>query len=186
MAHVRDVRLQLGMNQEFQRLAEVTFAVEFSQAELNQNLNFGLYVTLLQYDPRVLQQYHNLNQNGAFEFGGYPGGQGNSWNPTLGRDQGVLWIAREVIRPNGTKSQYFQRKTTFQRSQRGGFNGSFNGQQEFYTAHVNVIPEITEGRGWSNPFRMGQGQMPFAAHTHSNGQFANEHSSNGVYENSMI
>ncbi|MDX2063144.1 MAG: hypothetical protein SFY70_08795 [Bacteroidia bacterium] len=183
MAHVRDVRLQLGMNQEFQHLAEVTFAVEFSQAEVNQNINFGLYVTLLQYDPRVLSQYHHLSQNGAYEFGSYPQGQGNGWNPTVGRENGVLWIAREVIRPNGTKSQYFQRKATFQRQQRNSFGGQ---QQEFFTAHVNVIPEITEGRGWSNPFRFGNGQMPLGAQHTQQPQFFDEPQFNGAYANNLI
>lgn len=183
MAQVRDVRLQLGINQEFQQLAEVSFSVEFSQAEVNQNINFGLYVALLQYDPRVLQQYRHSAQNGAFEFGGYPHGQGNHWNTLLNRDNGVLWIAREVVRPNGTKSQYYHRKVSFQRPQRNGFNGSQH-TSDLYTAHVNVIPEITEGRGWSNPFRMGQ-TTPHMEASFQNGYQA-EPQHNGAHAATMI
>jgi hypothetical protein len=187
MAHVRDVRLQLGTNQEFQNLAEVNFAVEFSQAEVSQNINFGLYVTLMQYDPRVMQQYNHLTQNGAYDYGSYPMGQGNGWNPVVGREQGILWIAREVIRPNGTKTQYFQRKCTFQKPTNGQFqNGNFNGQ---FMAHVSVIPEITEGRGWSNAYRLGQGQMPFGNHA-MNGQhnFFNQEmfATNGAFATNNI
>ena len=72
MAQVRDIRLMLGMSPEFQQIAEVSFAVEFSQAELNQNINFGMYVNLLQYDPRIMSQFQHMSQNGAFEYGNHP------------------------------------------------------------------------------------------------------------------
>jgi len=167
MAQVRDIRLVIGTNPEFQQLAEVSFAVEFSQAEVTQNINFGLYVSLLQYDPRLINQYQHLSPNGAFEYGNHAMSQGRGQGPTLGRDHGVLWIAREVIRPNGTKTHYFQRKCTFQRPSHNGMGSAFSNYGEF-TAHVNVIPEITEGRGWSNVQRLGQGQPYFGSQ--QNGQ----------------
>lgn len=163
----------LGMSPEFQQIAEVSFAVEFSQAELNQNINFGMYVSLLQYDPRIMSQFQHMSPNGAFEYGNHPFAQGRSQNPTMGREHGVMWIAREVIRPNGTKTQYFQRKCVFQRNQQNGMGNAYNNFGE-YTAYVNVIPEITEGRGWSNVYRMGQQQslhMPYTnGYMNGNGQ----------------
>lgn len=189
MAHVRDIRLMLGMTPDFQQMAEVAFAVEFSQAEVNQNINFGLYVSLLQYDPRNGNSFNMTNYQTPF-FSAHNGHQPNQTTPYMSRDNGIFWVAREVIRPNATKTHYFQRKCTFQRQLQGNYGSSM--QQGDYTAYVMVIPEITEGRGWSNVYRLGQGQtqaqVPFGAYMsgQTNGQYYDQAVPAAGFSNGMI
>jgi hypothetical protein len=50
---------------------------------------------------------------------------------------------------------------------------------------VSVIPEITEGRGWSQVYRLGQGQVPFGAQMNGQSQFFNEQPV-GSFANNLI
>lgn len=154
MAQIRDVKLITGTTPDHQVVAEVQFAVEYSQAELNQNMHFGLYVMLVAVDERM--QPVNFGHNGAQELQ-YQ--QPERWmNPSNPRSQDqVLWIAREYVSPRNCKTQFYTRRAVLQR------NSRFMSWPGFF-AHVAIIPEITEGRGWSRVFRLQPNQqlfMPF-------------------------
>jgi hypothetical protein len=154
MAQVRDIKLFNSYNQDNQIVAEVNFSVEFAQAEVNQNVNFGLYVMLLAVDENM--RPYQFENNGAFEMTPDARRQSDFWTNRSRYNDKVMWIAREVINPRGCKTQYFTRRTIFQR------NSAFN-QYPGFCANVCVIPEITEGRGWSNvcQFNPGQRNMNF-------------------------
>ncbi len=154
MAQVRDVKLFTGSTPDQQVVAEVQFAVEYSQAELSQNMQFGLYVMLIAVDERM--QPVNMGHNGAREMQyQQPERWMQSGNSRM-QDQ-VLWIAREFVSPRNCKTQFYTRRAVLQR------NSRFMSWPGFF-AQVAVIPEITEGRGWSRVFQLQPNQqlfMPF-------------------------
>jgi hypothetical protein len=158
MAQVRDIKLMTGTTPDHQVVAEVQFAVEFSQAELNQNMQFGLYVMLVAVDERM--QPVSMMPNGAREMQfQQPERWMNSSHPRQ-QDQ-VLSIAREFISPRNCKTQFYTRRAVLQR------NSRFMNWPGFF-AQVAVIPEITEGRGWSRVVQLQPNQqlfMPFDQET---------------------
>ena len=154
MAQVRDIKLLTGTTSDHQVVAEVQFAVEYSQAELNQNMQFGLYVMLVAVDERM--QPIGMGHNGAREMQFQ---QPERWmNASHPRQQDqVLSIAREFVSPRNCKTQFYTRRAVLQR------NSRFMTWPGFF-AQVAVIPEITEGRGWSRVVQLQANQqlfMPF-------------------------
>ena len=146
MAQVRDIKLFAKTNREDQMVAEVNFAVEFSQAEIQQNMNYGLYVMLLAVDERMRPQQWDPTQMNFHHDAWRNGERGSFMNENWLRDR-VIWIARENINARNCQSRYFTRRCAFQR------NNRFN-QYPGYCANVRVIPEIYEGRGWSKAVGM--------------------------------
>lgn len=171
MAQTRDIRLEMGWQTDQLAYAEVRFSVEFSEAELRRNMNYGLYVGLFYHDERM---YHaEMEQNGAYQtllmptypygmdagaYGGNMPGQpwqnGNGSNEAAAHSDGwqqrasglVSWICREQLQPGTTQTHHINRRTTFDL-------GRMPRQQAEYRALVWAVPEISTGQGWSRPQR---------------------------------
>ncbi|MEM7085607.1 MAG: hypothetical protein AAF489_05465 [Bacteroidota bacterium] len=134
MAAIRNVRLRMGRSTGSLEFAVVTFSVEFSPRELQENLLFGLYTALFERDDS-LDAYHP-RPNGAFNFG-------IEQNPKGNPDDSLGWIDARAIRPDGLSTRFF----TVRRDLNVGNQEPGN---EEYRAYVYVIPEITSGQSWSN------------------------------------
>lgn len=134
MASISNARLRMGRVSSTQEFAEVTFSVNFSGAEVSQNLAFGLYTALYERDDS-LDTYH-ADQNGAFSFRIVTRANGNA-------DDFVQWIDSRAVRPDGQNTRFF--------TVRREFNvGNQEAGNEEYRAFINIIPEITTGQTWTN------------------------------------
>jgi hypothetical protein len=170
MAQIRDIQLEMGMQPDQQTFADVRFSVEFSEAEMRRNMQYGLYVGLFRNDERAYQA--EFETNGAYQtfmMPAHPGvfmGNGQAADAQFGmhfgnQDSGqrnaqsglVCWIARESLMPSQTQTHHITRKTTFDLNR---FPKSYNG----FRAMVWVVPEIAQGQGWSKPQRLGQFFQP--------------------------
>lgn len=134
MANVSNVRLAMGRVSSSIEFAEVTFSINFSSQEVKENLVFGLYIPLFERDD-ALDTYH-FEPNGAF------GGSVN-WRSLGDLDDFITWISFESIRPNGNNTIVLTRRKEFN-------VGNQESGDEEYRALVWVIPEIVEGKAWSN------------------------------------
>ncbi|MGI8638366.1 MAG: hypothetical protein ACR2MG_00200 [Pyrinomonadaceae bacterium] len=141
MANVSNVRLAMGRVSDRMEFAEVSFSINFSGQEVKENLVFGLYIPLFEIDDD-LDIYH-LEPNGAFSVG-------INWQPVDDRDDFVTWISAETIRPNGNSTIFLTRRKEFD-------VGNQESGNEEYKALVWVIPEIVEGKAWSNTLSINLG-----------------------------
>ena len=146
MAQVNNVELKMGRASTSTTLefAEVNFSINFSDQEVRQNLAFGLHVFLYEKDDN-LDIYH-LEPNGMFNVGTrlHPDRELDD------KDDFVRRITREIIRPNGDNL------VDLSRSQQFDVGNQEDGNEE-YMALVWVIPEIVEGKAWSNEFSINLG-----------------------------
>lgn len=134
MATIRNPRLRMGRSTGNLEFAEVSFSVDFSTREVQENLVFGLYTALFERDD-ALDTFHP-RANGAFSFG-------IDWRSNGDLDDFVRWLDSRTVRPNGLNTRFF----TIRRD----FNvGNQEGGNEEYRAFINVVPEITSGQAWSN------------------------------------
>jgi hypothetical protein len=121
--------------------AEVSFLVMFSQQEVAENLLFGLYIPLFEIDDE-LDTYH-WEPNGAFSVSAH-------WRSIGDLDDFVTWVATDTVRPNGQSSRFFTYRSEFDvKDQESG--------EEEYKALVWVVPEIVEGKSWTNTLRVNLG-----------------------------
>jgi hypothetical protein len=114
--------------------ALVTFTVNFSRAEVRQNLIFGLYTALYERDDAL--DMFVTNPNGAFNFSIERKANGNM-------DDWVTWLDSRTIRPNGQNSRIVTIRNEF------NVGNQERGNEE-YRAFINVIPEIAAGKAWTN------------------------------------
>ena len=141
MANVSNVELRMGRVSSTLEFAEVRFTLNFSPQEVSQNLLFGLYIPLFEVDD-ALDSYH-WEPNGFFRVG-------VNWRAFGGLDDFVTWVAQETIRPNGNSTLMLTRRAEFD-------VGNQEWGNEEYKAMVWVVPEIVEGKAWSNTLRINLG-----------------------------
>lgn len=141
MAQVLDIKLAMGRVNSKTEFAEVTFAIAFSPQEVKENLTFGLYIALFEIDDD-LDTYH-------FEANGLSKVSVN-WRAIGNLDEFIVSIASEQIRPNGSHSLSLRRRSEFD-------VGNQEAGNEEYKALVWVIPEIVEGKAWSNTLSINLG-----------------------------
>ena len=141
MAHVSDVRLSMGRVSSRIEFAEVTARVDFASKEVAENLNFGLFIPLVEVDD-AFDTYH-YNANGGFNVS-------IDWRSVGDLDDFVTWIAARTIRPNGSSTRFVRERKEFD-------VGDQEGGNEEYRALVWVVPEIFEGKSWSNILRVNLG-----------------------------
>ena len=134
MASVNDVKLAMGRVSKNTEFGEVSFRITFSSQEVRENLTFGLYVALFEVDNE-LDTYH-FEPNGAFNVS-------VNWRAIGDLDDFVAWLTSEQIRPNGSNSLILTRRAQFD-------VGNQESGEEEYKALVWVVPEIVEGKAWSN------------------------------------
>ena len=141
MANVSNVRLAMGRVSNSIEFAQVSFSINFSGQEVKENLAYGLYIPLFEIDDDL--DIYNLEPNGAFSVS-------INWEPVDDRDDFVAWISTEVIRPNGNSTISLTRRREFD-------VGNQESGDEEYKALVWVVPEIVEGKAWSNTLSINLG-----------------------------
>ena len=137
MAQVNNVRLKMGRASSGLEFAEVNCSVNFSNQEVRQNLAFGLHIFIYEKDDK-LDIYH-LEANGMLNVGV----RLHSDNQFDDEDEFVRRFSREIIRPNGNTMLPIGRREEFD-------VGNQEDNNEEYLALVWVVPEIVEGKAWSN------------------------------------
>ncbi len=141
MAHVSNVRLSMGRVSSSIEYAEVNFSINFTSKEVSDNLAFGLFIPLFEIDD-AMDTYH-WETNGAFNVS-------VNWRNIGDLDDFITWISSEVIRPNGNSTVVLTRRKEFD-------VGNQESGNEEYKALVWVIPEIAEGKAWSNTLKINLG-----------------------------
>lgn len=141
MARINNARLRMGRVSGSQEYAEVTFQVNFTTAEVEQNLLFGLHTMLYERDDSI--DVYIPRPNGAFSLSVDKISKGNA-------DDYVRYLDSRSIRPNGRSTQFFRIRREFN-------VGNQEGGNEEYRALVNIIPEIAPGRAWTNELSINLG-----------------------------
>lgn len=141
MANVSNVRLAMGRVNSTMEFAEVTFTIRFSNQEVKENLAFGLFIPLFEIDDQ-LDTYH-WEANGAFNVS-------VNWRSIGNQDDFITWITSEVIHPNGNNTLVLTRRKDFN-------VGNQESGNEEYKALVWAVPEIVEGKAWSNTLSINLG-----------------------------
>ena len=134
MANISNVRLSMGRRNATMEFGRITCNVNFSSSEVAHNLQFALYAAIFEIDDQ--RDTYHYNQNGAFSVSIERRAQGD-------RDDFIRWITSEVIRPNGNSTISIDRSLDF------NVGNQERGNEE-YEAVVWVVPEITDGKAWSN------------------------------------
>ena len=131
MASIRDLKIQsMGRAaDQIRERARVTFWVDFSQKEVQENLLFGIYVAIVDQEDG-LDVYRFVN-NGAFSGFLDRRREGD-------QDDFIAWIKSEVHLPNGRSSLRFDFESVFEvgRQERGS---------EQYRAVAFAIPRDCKG-----------------------------------------
>ncbi|MDX2063143.1 MAG: hypothetical protein SFY70_08790 [Bacteroidia bacterium] len=178
MAQVRDIQLEMGQLQDQQAYADLRFTVEFSDAELRRNLQYGLYAGLFYHDSRSLNA--EFESNGAYQTYMMPAtppfgfgqvaysnpGMEPAFTPASGMGMGfmgpqgpagwqpqdasgfICWICREALQPAGTRTHHIERRVAFDFTRMPQRNADYRGM-------VWALPEITEGQAFSRPSGLG-------------------------------
>lgn len=141
MAHVSNVRLSMGRVSSTLEFAEVSCTITFSGKEVADNIAFGMFIPIFERDDG-LDTYH-WEANGAFNVSVNRRAIGNL-------DDFITWVSSEVIRPNGNHTISITRRKEFDVGNRESGN-------EEYRALVWVVPEICEGKAWSNELHVNLG-----------------------------
>jgi hypothetical protein len=133
VAHVRDVRLDVGRAPSGLEFAEVSYTVDFTAAEVDLNLPFTEYIVLWERDEELDSYVQPADPIGITRVG-------------VGRGDdliGVIYKGDSSIRPNGRRSisRNHRREWRFPENESG---------REEYRALVQVIPDIRLGGAWSN------------------------------------
>jgi hypothetical protein len=138
MANVSNARLKMGRVSDRMEFAEVTFSINFSAAEVAQNLSFGLYTALFERDDKL--DFYIPTPNGAFDWG-----DARLSIHSIENEDGRIpsFVDTKIIRPNGQNTRLFTVRKDFD------LGVQEDGNEE-YRAFINVVPEITSGQAWTN------------------------------------
>ena len=133
MATVKDQLLVVDQETGEKKFTELSFKVDFSDREVDENINFGLYLALMERDEEF-EKYHS-NPNGVFYFN-FP------WFNSSQCGSEVYWIETRTVQPNGSKTRYFQIKKPIMEHLKPKV-------QNRYRAFIFVVPEITCGQAFA-------------------------------------
>jgi hypothetical protein len=134
MATVRKQLLIIEKDADSCESVELSFWVDFTQREVEENISFGMYMALLERDEEF-EKYHT-SPNGVFNF---PCSWFNPFKPS----SVAHWMEVMTIHPNGSTSLYFNFRKTLDQIEK------LQSNQE-YRAFIFVVPEITCGKAWTN------------------------------------
>ncbi len=134
MATVRKQLLIIEKEADSCDSIELSFWVDFTQREVEENISFGMYMALLEREEEF-EKYHT-SPNGVFNFP-------CSWFNPFKASTVAQWMEVMTIHPNGSSSLYFNFKTTLDQIE------NLQSNQE-YRAFIFVVPEITCGKAWTN------------------------------------
>jgi len=134
MAAVENQVLKIEKSGEIFEKASVGFEVCFTSREIEENIQFGIFMLLMERDEEF-EKYHN-STNGVFSFSFSPFNLTNTGNH-------ICWMANKTIQPNGSNSIKVQ------------FNNEVITQNELcdqsnYRVYIFVMPEVLCGQAWTN------------------------------------
>ncbi len=134
MAEVQNQLLKIEKSGEMFERACVSFDVHFTSREVSENIQFGIFMLLMEKDEEF-EKYHN-STNGVFSFSFSPFNLTNTGNH-------ICWMANKTIIPNGSSSTKIQ------------FNNEVITQDDFcdqskYRVYIFVMPEVLCGQAWTN------------------------------------
>lgn len=134
MAAVEKQVLKIEKSGDLFETASVGFEVNFTTREVEENIQFGIFMLLMERDEEF-ERYHNTT-NGVFSFSFSPFNLTNKGNH-------ICWMANKTIQPNGSASIKVQ------------FNNEVITQNELcdqsnYRVYIFVMPEVLCGQAWTN------------------------------------
>ncbi|MCG8308134.1 MAG: hypothetical protein MI975_12135 [Cytophagales bacterium] len=134
MAAIENQLLKIEKSGNLFETASVGFEVTFTSREIEENIQFGIFMLLMERDEEF-EKYHN-STNGVFSFSFSPFNLTNKGNH-------ICWMANKTIQPNGSPSIRVQ------------FNNEVVAQeglcdQSNYRVYIFVMPEVLCGQAWTN------------------------------------
>ncbi|MCK5281007.1 MAG: hypothetical protein KAK04_20780, partial [Cyclobacteriaceae bacterium] len=134
MAEVRNQLLKIEKTGEMFERACVSFEVRFTPREVTENIQFGIFMLLMERDEEF-EKYHN-SSNGVFSFSFSPFNLTNTGNH-------ICWMANKTVLPNGKHATKVE------------FNNEVITQDDMcdqskYRVYIFVMPEVLCGEAWTN------------------------------------
>ncbi len=134
MAEIQNQVLKIEKTSEMFEKACVNFEVKFTSREVEENIQFGIFMLLMERDEEF-EKYHN-SSNGVFSFSFSPFNLTNTGNH-------ICWMANKTVQPNGSGSVRIE------------FNNEVITQEEpcdqsNYRVYIFVMPEVLCGQAWTN------------------------------------
>jgi len=134
MAKVQNQLLKIEKTGEVFEKACISFEVSFTTREIEENIQFGVFMLLMERD-KEFEKYHN-SSNGVFSFIFSPFNLTNTGNH-------ICWMANKTVQPNGLSAKKIE------------FNNEVISQdnmcnQSKYRVYIFVMPEVLCGEAWTN------------------------------------
>ena len=137
MARIRNIRLAMGTSASGLESANITGSVDFTSHEVQQNLNYAVWVAINEQDDKTIYHFYTNGQ-------AKPEVLKTLQNPLGNLDDDVRqFFLAQTIRPNGRSTVSIEINREFD-------VGDQEDDNEEYQATVFAIPEITHGYGLSN------------------------------------
>jgi len=139
MARIRNVVLEMGRKASGLEFARVTGSLDFTSHEVQENLNYAVWVAINEQDDKTIYHFYTNGQAKPEVLktlqGGFPG--------SLDDDVRQFFLG-QTIRPDGRSTRPINIPEQV-------FDvGDQEDDNEEYIATVFAIPEITHGYGLSN------------------------------------
>lgn len=134
MAAIENQILKIERSGDIFESANVGFEISFTSREVDENIQFGIFMLLMERDEEF-EKYHN-SANGVFSFSFSPFNLSNSGNH-------ICWMANKTVQPNGLSKVRIE------------FNNEVVAQdalcdQSNYRVYIFVMPEVLCGQAWTN------------------------------------
>ncbi len=134
MAEIKNQILKIHKTGEIFEKACVRFQLSFTPREVAENIQFGIFMLLMEKDEEF-EKYHN-STNGVFSFSFSPFNLTNTGNH-------ICWMANKTVQPNGVSEIKI------------AFNNEVISQDEMcdqskYRVYIFVMPEVLCGQAWTN------------------------------------
>jgi len=134
MAAIEHQVLKIEKTGDVFEKARVGFEVNFTTREVEENIQFGIFMLLMERDEEF-ERYHN-SSNGVFSFSFSPFNLTNTGNH-------ICWMANKTVQPNGSSNVKIE------------FNNEVITQNECcdqsnYRVYIFVMPEVLCGQAWTN------------------------------------
>ena len=134
MAAIENQLLKIEKTGDIFEKASVSFEVNFTSREIEENIQFGIFMLLMERDEEF-ERYHN-SSNGVFSFSFSPFNLTNTGNH-------ICWMANKSLQPNGSACAKVE------------FNNEVISQKELcdqsnYRVYIFVMPEVLCGQAWTN------------------------------------
>jgi len=134
MASIENQLLKIQKTGEIFETACVSFEINFTSREIEENIQFGVFMLLMERDEEF-ERYHNTD-NGVFSFSFSPFNLTNTGNH-------ICWMANKTLQPNGSTCLKVE------------FCNEVISQNELcdqsnYRVYIFVMPEVLCGQAWTN------------------------------------